>query len=48
MGYGYSNHWDDSDDPDQTWYQRLDRFFKGTDHEYYDCTTSKGRRIIAD
>ena len=48
MGYGNNSYWEHEEDLEQTWYQRLDRFFKGTDHEYYDCTTSKGRRIIVD
>lgn len=48
MGYSFNNNWEHDDDPEQTWYQRLDRFFKGIDHEYYDCTNYKGRRIIAD
>tara|TARA_X000000950_G_scaffold109743_1_gene138330 strand:- start:762 stop:1070 length:309 start_codon:yes stop_codon:yes gene_type:complete len=48
MGYGFSNNWEHLEDPEQTWYKRLDRFFKGIDHEYFDCTTSKGSRIIVD
>lgn len=37
MGYGTKSSWNTRYDPEQTWYKRLDRFFKGTDHVIYDC-----------
>ena len=36
-----------NEDNDETWHERVERFFKGTDHTYYNCgPTSKGEHII--
>jgi len=48
MGYSFNHNWEHEENPQENWYNRLDRFFKGIDHEVYDCTNSKGNIIVID